>query len=276
MADVVSEEPTPLARPEPQPTVSRHRFGIAYLVLAAIVGTAVGLLVVLATRNDGNTTNANGPAWSSWKPEMTGTLGVREIARHVSSQYHLKNGALFTSVVAGPMQIESGQGPVPVSALLIRSGRAGVRQERIDIAFPESGVFYQLVGTGTNRSIPGAATIERGQLVRREALELALNTFHYLPQADYVLAFMPPPAGVSSDSPIFSRAVLLSRAALAPELKMPLKEALPPGEVKMTPSSLTSRQANGIEALTAGRVFHYDFQQAPDQSVLVYLSPVTG
>jgi hypothetical protein len=28
--------------------------------------------------------------------------------------------------------------------------------------------------------------------------------------------------------------------------------------------------------LTAGRVFHYDFQQAADQSVLVVLSPVTG
>jgi hypothetical protein len=274
VADVVSEEQTPLARRDPQPAVSRHRFGIAYLVLAAIVGTAVGLLVVFATRDEGH--QQRQAAWSSWAPRTTGTLGVREIARHVSGEYHLKNGALLTSVIAGPMQIESAQGPVPVSAILIRSGRAGVREERIDIAFPGSGVFYQLVGTGANRSIPGEATIARGQLVRREALELALYTFHYLPQADYVLAFMPPPAGVAASNPLFSRAVLLPRAAFVPELKMPLKQVLPPGEAKMTPSSLTSRQANGIETLTAGRVFHYDFQQAPDQSVLVYLSPVTG
>ncbi|MGE5274654.1 MAG: hypothetical protein ACM3QU_12970 [Verrucomicrobiota bacterium] len=273
MADIVSEQPTPLARPKPEPSVSRRRFAVAYLVLAAIVGVAVGLVVVFGTRDDGHQQKQ---AWSSWAPQATGTLGVREIARHVSGRYHLENGALFTSVVAGPMQIESSQGPIPVSAILIRSGRAGVAQERLDIAFPESGVFYQLVGAGANRAIPGRATLARGRLVRREALELALYTFHYLPQADYVLAFMPPPAGVSQQSPLFNRAVFLPRSALGPELQTTLENALPPGEVKMTPGSLTPAQANGIEMLTAGRVFHYDFQQAADQSVLVILSPVTG
>lgn len=273
MADIVSEQPAPLARPKPEPSVSRRRFGIAYLALAAIVGAAVGLVVVLATRDNGHKQTQ---AWSSWAPPTTGTLGVREIARHVSSQYYLENGALFTSVVAGPMQIESSQGPIPVSAIVVRSGRAGVAEERVNIAFPEAGVFYQLVGTGANKSIPGQATLARGQLVRREALELALYTFHYLPQADYVLAFLPPPAGVSPQSPLFNRAVFLSRAALAEQLRTPLKNALPPGEVKMTPSTLKPQQANEIEAMTAGRVFRYDFQQAADQSVLVILSPVTG
>jgi hypothetical protein len=273
LADIVSEQPAPLARPKPEPSVSRRRFGIAYFVLAAIVGVAVGLVVVFATGDD---SHQQAQKWSSWAPKTTGTLGVREIARHVSSQYHLENGALFTSVVAGPMQIESSQGPIPVSAILVRSGKSGVAQERIDIAFPEAGVFYQLVGAGQNRSIPGQATLARGQLVRREALELALYTFHYLPQADYVLAFMPPPAGVSPQSPLFNRAVLLPRAALGPELQAPLKNSLPPGEAKMTPNKLTPTVANGIEAMTAGRVFHYDFQQAADQSVLVILTPVTG
>jgi hypothetical protein len=274
LADIVSEQPAPLARPKPEPSVSRRKFAVAYLALAAIVGAAVGLLVVFATEDNG--TSTKGAAWSTWKPASTGTLGVREIARHVSSRYHLENGALFTSVVAGPMQIESSQGPIPVSAILVRSGRAGVAQERIDIAFPAAGVFYQLVGSGTNRSIPGQATLARGQLVRREALELALRTFHSMPQADYVLAFLPPAAGVSQQSPLFNRAVFLPRTALAAELRLPLKDALPPGEVTMTPSRLGASQANEIERLTAGRVFHYDFQQAADQGVLVVLSPVTG
>jgi hypothetical protein len=273
LADIVSEQPTPLARPKPEPSVSRRKFAIAYLILAAIVGVAVGLVVVFATRDDDH---KQVQAWSAWAPKTTGTLGVRQIARHVSSRYHLANGALLTSVVAGPMQIESSQGPIPVSAILVRSGKAGVTQERIEIAFPESGVFYQLVGAGADRAIPGQATLARGRLVRREALELALNTFHYLPQADYVLAFMPPPAGVSPQSPLYNRAVFLPRTALAPELRTTLNKALPPGAVKMTPKSLTPAQANEIETLTAGRVFHYDFQQAADQSVLVILSPVTG
>jgi hypothetical protein len=174
------------------------------------------------------------------------------------------------------MQIESSAGPVRVSAILVRSGKAGVAEERLDVAFPVSGVFYQLAGTAQNRSIPGQATLARGQLVRRQALELALYTFHSMPQADYVVAFMPPPAGVSAQSPLFNRAVLLPRAAFGPELQRPLKDVLPPGEVKITPSTLTSQQANGIEALTAGRVFHWDFQQAADQSALLILSPVTG
>jgi hypothetical protein len=274
LADIVSEQPAPLARPKPEPSVSRRKFVVAYLVLAAIVGAAIGLLVVFATDDDGSSTT--GQIWSTWTPHTTGTLGVREIARHVSGQYHLENGALFTSVIAGPMQIESSQGPIPVSALIVRSGKAGVAQERIEIAFPEAGVFYQLVGAGANRSIPGQASLVRGQLVRREALELALYTFHTMPQADYVLAFLPPPAGVSEQSPLFNRAVFLPRSALSAELQRPLKDALPPGETTLTPSRLNKVQANEIERLTAGRVFHYDFQQAADQSVLVVLSPVTG
>jgi hypothetical protein len=274
LADIVSEQPTPLARPKPEPSVSRRRFGIAYLVLAAIVGVAVGLLVVFATGDDSHKVTTK--VWSSWAPRATGTLGVREIARHVSSQYHLENGALFTSVIAGPMEIESSQGPIPVTAILVRSGKAGVRQERIDIAFPQAGVFYQLAGTTPNRAIAGQATLTRGQLVRREALELALYTFRYLPQADYVVAFMPPPAGVPRQSPLFNRVVFLPRAAFGPELRRPLNDVLPPGEAKLTPSTLTPAQANAIEALTAGRVFHWDFQQAVDQSALLVLSPVTG
>ena len=275
MADIVSEQPAPLTRPTPEPSVSRRKFAVAYLALAAIVGAAVGLVVVFAGDDSGGNSTRQ-QAFSSWAPETTGTLGVREIARHVSSQYHLENGALFTSVIAGPMQIESSGGPIRVSAILIRSGMAGVKQERIDIAFPQSGVFYQLAGTAQNRSIPGQATLARGQLVRREALELALYTFRSMPQADYVVAFMPPPAGVPQTSPLFNRAIFLPRTALARELHAPLESTLPPGETKITPTGLSPTQANGIEALTAGRVFHWDFQQAPDQSAWLVLSPVTG
>ena len=84
------------------------------------------------------------------------------------------------------------------------------------------------------------------------------------------------PAGVPQTSPLFNRAVFLSRTALAREARAPVASTLPPGETKMTPTRLTSKQAYGIEALTAGRVFHWDFQQAPDQSAWLVLSPVTG
>jgi hypothetical protein len=273
LADIVSEQPAPLARPKPEPSVSRRKFAIAYLVLAAIVGVAVGLLVVFATGGS-DKSSTKGAQWSAWKPRTTGTLGVREIARHVSPYYRLSNGSLAASVIAGPMVVPSGQGPIPVTAILVKNGSAGVQQERIEIAFPEAGVFYQLCGLGPGCSIPGVSTVARGQLVRREAVELALYTFHYLPQADYVLAFIPPPPGVPQTNPNYRRALFLPRTALAEQLSKPLAATVKPANAPVAPGRLPRGQGTLIDTLTAGRVFHYDFQQAADQSVLVVLSPI--
>jgi hypothetical protein len=272
VADIVSEQPTPLARPKPEPSVSRRKFAIAYLVLAAIVGAAVGLVVVFASDDNGKPTSS--AAWSTWKPASTGTLGVREIARHVSPNYRLANGALMTSVIAGPMVVPSAQGAIPVTAILIRSGSAGVREQRIDVAFPEAGVFYQQCGLGAGCSIPGTSTIARGQLVRRQAVELGLYTFHYLPQTDYVLAFIPPPPGISQTNPNYQRALFMPRAAFADQLSKPLSATIKPLDKPVEPGGLPTGQGTLIDGLTAGRIFHYDFQQGVGQGALIVLSPI--
>jgi hypothetical protein len=273
LADIVSEQPAPLARPQPEPSVSRRRFAVAYLALAAIVGAAIGLVVVFA-RDDGGGTSTRGASWSAWKPADTGTLGVREIARHVAPSYRLKNGNLLTSVVAGPMVVPSTQGAIPVTAILVRSGSAGVREQRIDVAFPEAGVFYQLCGLGSSCAIPGTSTVARGQLVRRQAVELGLYTFHYLPQADYVLAFIPPPSGVAQSNPNYQRALFMPRAEFAAELAKPLNATIKPVDRAVVPGSLPRGQGTLVDGLTAGRIFHYDFQQGVAQSALIVLSPI--
>ena len=56
--DLVVRPPT-----ERQPAY-RFRFGIAYLVLAAILGTAIGTGILLMGRSD----EVAGPAWSPWEP----------------------------------------------------------------------------------------------------------------------------------------------------------------------------------------------------------------
>lgn len=282
MADPVNESaslapqpeqtPAPLARPRPDAQVPRHRFGIAYLALAVLVGTAGGLSVVLAT-NGGDNKEVVEP-WSAWQPATTGTLGVREIARHVGVRYQLNNGQQLVSVVAGPMQIPLAQGPVPVSALLIGSGKAGSVQQRVEVEFPQAGVFFQLCGRTANCQIPGASTIRRGQLLFREVLELALYTYHYLPQADNIVTFLPPKPGVQQSDPRYRRAIYLPRQALVTALAAPLDRTLPPGKAPLSPRSLSAREGNAINGFVAGRLFHYDFQQAADNSVLVYLSPI--
>lgn len=270
--------PTPApapAQPSRARVLFRGRFAIAYLALALVLGAAAGLLVVFVA-NDGTETASDGRAssWSDWRPSASGTLAVREIAREIAPRYRLGNGQQLVGVVAGPMLLPSANGPLPVTALLISSGSAGVAGERVNIAFPEAGVFYQLCGASGGCLIPGNATAERGLLVRREALELALYTFQYLPEADHVLAFLPPPPGVQQTDPRFQRAVYLPREHVSPLLRVPLTSALPPGTVTIKPGDLTPQQGTVIDQFTAQQVFHYDFRQLPDQSVLVALSPL--
>ena len=54
--------------------------------------------------------------------------------------------------------------------------------------------MYSLCGLGASCSIAtGTPSVERGELVRREILELALYTFKYVGGIENVIAFMPPP-----------------------------------------------------------------------------------
>jgi hypothetical protein len=282
VADIVSEgqaaapkrdeQALVLARRRAEANVPRHRFGLAYLLLAALLGAGVGLAVVFGTRHDSSPKTAS--TWSSWRPVATGTLGVREIGRHVASRYRLDRGGQLVGVVAGPLVVPSEQGLLPISAILITSGNAGVIQQRIDVEQPQAGVMYQMCGAGPGCTIPGTASDKRSQLLKREALELSLYTFHYLPEADNVLVFIPPLRTVTPQSPFYHRLVYLPRAALTTELGIPLNRALPPGTTTITPSRIPAAEGNAIDGLTEGRIFHYEFQQAPDQSVFVVLSPL--
>src|SRR5206468_6945713 len=77
-----------------------HRFGAAYLVLAALVGAAVGLFVVFVGHQSSSTPTPRGQAWSTFHPERSGELAAKEIARHVSPQYRLANGRQILDAVA--------------------------------------------------------------------------------------------------------------------------------------------------------------------------------
>lgn len=276
MADVVTEQPAPLARREPEPSVSRRRFAAAYLALAAIVGAAVGLAIVFTTDHS-DTTAGNpiaGRAWSSWAPASTGTLGVREIARHVAPTYRQTNDRQLVGVTAGPMQIRAEQGPVPVTALLISSGIAGRTRERVDVAFPAAGVFFAQCGRIAECQPSAKPTVGEELLLLRQALELSLYTFRYLPETDAVVVFLPPAPGVDQTDPAYHRAVYLPRAAVSTELEIPLKATIPTVEGGISSNSFSRRDADHVLGIVAGHLFHYAYQQAPDSSVFMTLTPI--
>lgn len=146
------------------------------------LGTLGVAAIVLAVSVSMRPAAKPGPSWSSWKPTSNGGDPAEQIASHVAPEYLRAPGHQLVNVTGGPQAI-AGQ---PVVVALRTSGSQPA-------ALPEDGVFYQLCGDGPNCSIPGKASLQRGLLVRREALELALYTFRYISGASQVIVTFPPP-----------------------------------------------------------------------------------
>jgi hypothetical protein len=132
MADAVSDQPAAqptnreeealvLARRRAEEKVPRHRFGVAYLVLAALLGAGVGLFVVLMTNGGGG----GGAPWSAWKPANSGVQGRDEIATQISRRYALPSGRQLVGILSEPPVVQTSEQAVPVAAIGLRTGLAG-------------------------------------------------------------------------------------------------------------------------------------------------------
>ena len=79
---------------------TRGRFAVAYLVLGAAVGAALGALIVLVERPGPQPP----PPWSAWQPQASSeTLRLQQIADHVGNEYTLPSGDPLTSIrIGGP------------------------------------------------------------------------------------------------------------------------------------------------------------------------------
>jgi len=174
-----------------EPSQFRHRFGFLMGalggVLVAIVAVTVGVIAWGGT-SGGDENLAKD--WSAWHPsDDSADAGAQQIAEKVGAEYKQANGQQLVKVTGGPL-------PVPVT-LQATTGQTKT--------YDGNAVLYMLDGLGPNGSIKdGEPSVTRGELVRREALELALYTFRYLPSVDTVVTLMPPPrdaAGAPSASP---------------------------------------------------------------------------
>src|SRR3954447_11416211 len=168
-------------QPKSGPSRFRNRFGfllggLAGIVLAAAV---VAGIVIYDQSNDPAEDAGLATNWSKWHPsDTTVEGGASEIANHVAAEYKHADGKQLVKVTGGPLGIGV--------ALRPSSGTIS--------SFSGNGVLYQLDGLGPSGSIKGGTpSAECLQLVRREALELALYTFRSLPDADMVVTFLPPP-----------------------------------------------------------------------------------
>ena len=265
-----------VARPETRADRARRlayrsRFAAFYVLLAIVAGAGVGALLVLVGRGS----PAPAPAWSAWEP--TGSVERRsaQIADHVGDQYRLPSGkALVAITYAGPPTVTGPDGSsFRVPAIAVRPDTTAGRAEAddIDTLNAANTVMYTLCGLGSACSIPeGKPTAERGQLLRREALELALYSFHYLDGIDSALVLLPPRADGQA-----ATAVFIERGDVRAELSRPLDETL---TAPLTPGvgEIQADEQTVVDRTTRSRIYEYGYLQAQDGSPVMVLTPAVG
>jgi hypothetical protein len=269
MADAVNE-PTPLARPPAQQDVPRRRFGVAYLALAAILGGAVGLIVVLAAHGGKD----SGPPWSAWQPQQNGVKRLDEIARYISQGYALPNGRIVAAVYSTPPVAQEQGQAVPVRAIGVTTGLPGERAADASFYDASSAWAYIICGLSTASercTIPGKASVARFDLLRREALELALYTFKYEGDVETVVTYMPP-ASISTGAKA-NTVLLFRRTDVKSALDAPLAQTLPPAKGSLRPGQMSATTQAAVRQMTDSRLFTYRFGALQDGSPVLVLQP---
>jgi hypothetical protein len=237
-----------------RPLGHKGRFAIAYLLLGGIVGAGLGAFIVLLQRPAPKPP----PPWSRWQPTQASVGATAQaIASHIGGAYRLPDGRQVARIVtAAPSQAA---GNVEAIALANRPNAVTV--------YPTSGsILYTLCGTEQNCRLTGQSTRAGADVLRREALELALYTLKYSKAQD-VAVFFPPVQGVNGSSSVF----FFPREDFSRELKHPLNATLPHpiGRGKVDPRELAT-----IDQLTGGRRYSFGVQTATGGRRVLVLAPI--
>jgi hypothetical protein len=129
-------------------------------------------------------------------------------------------------------------------------------------------LVYTFDGLGPNRQIDGGKpSTTRLKVIHREALELALYTFRYLPDAESITMLLPPPPPTEEEEKATALATAAGQAPeprplptlfyrpgdLKPQLQVPLGQTIPT-KVPST-DSFSGPEADTIETLTLSNQF---------------------
>ena len=263
-ADVTETEIVPATPAAPPLAPHKLRFSFIYGALGLVLAGAVVLLVVYAGRSI-----SPGPTWSSWKPSGGGEGAAKQIADHVGQTYRLSSGAQLVDVIAkAPAVSPASTVSIPIHYVAIRGSKG--QADRIFPISSSNSIMYSLCGLGSSCSIAtGKPSVERGTLVRREILELALYTFKYVGGVKSVIAFMPPALGTQPKYVVY-----LQKDDVKPQLSTPLKETLGP-KVPL-PTTIPAREVHTVDAVTESRVYSFSLSQAQQGDAILVLAPLAA
>jgi hypothetical protein len=262
------------------------------VVLAGLIGLALGALAVAAAvlvahdnnnsgSSDAAATSSSTLSWSSWKPTGTGNQAASEIADYIAPFYRLSTSqqlAVITPV--STTQLDASTGTFTGSGLTIAlntAATATVSQSSLR-PLPGQTVGYDLCGQGgPDCSVGGKSSTVRMLLLRREALELALYTFKYLPKAENVVAILPPGRTTTSKtSKKVTVAVLFQRDQIAPLLTEPVNATLAedPPDVAQLNLWKKTEEAGLVDQITSRSLFSEQVEAQQDGANLLILNPL--
>jgi hypothetical protein len=243
----------------------RSRFGFVVGALIGVVLAALGLGAILAM----NASQKDMPdGWSAWRPSTGDDLAkAKQIAEHVGAKYRLGDADQLVAVQSSGLEIADR--PLNVA---LRTASVGGDIKLLD----GNGVMYTLNGLGKHGSIDkGQASKERHLLLRREALELSLYTFHYADDVDMVVTLLPPsPENANAETtgqlpPV--QALFFRPGDLRGELGVPLSATIPSKTPRPEQINLAKPEYKRLDALTRSNLFQASFQQGQDASVFLVL-----
>jgi hypothetical protein len=266
VGDAPAQQTLVTRRPPETPSVFRGRFALAYLALAVLAGAALGATMLVLDRPAEETS----APWSAWKPTGNESSFPRQIADYVDDRYTMPSGDPMVAIISGPPQVQD----VPVRNIAIRNDPQGDQDDISIVGIdPDQSVMYAMCGLGPQCSIAeGDPTEERGQLLRREALELALYTFKYA-DVDAVIALLPPRLAQSEEEETTSTALFFQRKDFSRELNDPLRRTLLATDQPQA-AEIASIERPTIERLTRSRLYVYAATQAQEGSAILVLTPI--
>jgi hypothetical protein len=151
--------------------------------------------------------------WAGWRPTTTDVGAVDQIASFVAKQYTDPKGKELIDVRGGPLIMGAKQVQIAVR----KSAEA-----RTVASVSGTSVEYNMCGSTSSCSVPtGISANAAGVLTRREAYELALFTFKYVPSVSNVVVLTPPLVAKTKARAIFIRRDDVQAALNAPSLVLP-------------------------------------------------------
>ena len=201
-----------IGAPRPPKVHSEHAPRFQFLTPGAGLAYAeVSDLVIFGTPGGSD----SGPAWSRWKPTADGVTGAQQIAARVGPEYRDDTGAQLVDVQTNGLAFKGTQLTVALRQSADQGGNIQVHDDK--------GVLYQLCGLGPNCAIDrGKPSRRRAFLLKREGLELALYSLHYL-GVKQVVVLLPPPPGRAQTVAMYFR-----QGDVANQLDRPLTASLTP------------------------------------------------